>query len=69
MSISLTPQERARFSEWLEDQAKTGQEIIAQMMTMPAAIMEVAIAKERMEATAALIIARKLRETSDDTIG
>lgn len=68
MDLLLSAQERHRFAEWLEYEAMTDKGIIDQLEKMgPAAALFVA--NKKAEAQAALLIARKLRATQDDSIG
>ena len=54
-SLMLTDEERNRFAAWLEREAETGQGIVEQ--------------REKQNIAAAIIIARKLRNTHSETIG
>ena len=60
----LTPQERQRFSEWLESEAETDEGLAKQMEiihTMPQVV-----SRYRAEAFAARIIAAKLRSIQSE---
>lgn len=67
MDLLLTPQERDRFAAWLEHEATVAQGLIAQMEKL-GPMSAPLIARERAEAAAALLIARKLRATHTDTL-
>lgn len=63
----LTPEERDRFAAWLEREAETAKQIVEQMeklgpMTAPL------VQREKAEAAAALLIARKLRSIESVSI-
>lgn len=62
MDLLLTEQERERFAAWLEHEAATAKGLIEQMEKLGPA-MAMLIAREKAEAAAALVIARKLRAT------
>ena len=67
MDLLLTPQERERFATWLEHEAATSKRLIAQMEKlgpMAAALST----REKAEASAALLIAQKLRATFSDSL-
>lgn len=68
MSLLLTQEERDRFASWLENEAATSKGLIEQMEKLGPQFA-IGAQRERNEATAALIIARKLRSTSSDSIG
>lgn len=68
MNLLLTRQERDRFASWLEREAATAQGLIAQMEKLGPHVAPI-VAREKVEAAAALIIAQKLRATIDDSIG
>lgn len=68
MDLLLTDQERDRFAAWLEHEAMTDKGIIDQLEKMGPAMAAVASHKKA-EASAALLIARKLRATQGDSIG
>lgn len=63
----LSDEERKKFADWLENEAATANSMIEQMkkLNLPDAIMQ----REKAEAAAALIIARKLRGTESMSIG
>jgi hypothetical protein len=67
MNLLLTDAERQRFAEWLENEATTAKALIEQMekLGVPAPL----IAREKAEAGAALLIARRLRTTESYSIG
>jgi hypothetical protein len=67
MDLLLTAQERERFAAWLEHEAATAKGLIEQMEKLgpPVALL---VTREKAEATAALVIARKLRATHSDSI-
>lgn len=67
MSPLLTNEERARFVEWLENEAATGEGIAQQMLKI--GTPDFLVKKIRVEVGAALIIAKKLRETHSERIG
>lgn len=64
----LTDQERERFAAYLEQDAKSAEQIIAQMEKMPFGGGETFTKGLRTERAAALIIARKLRSLSSESI-
>ncbi len=68
MDLLLTDQERERFAAWLEHEAATDIGIIDQLEKMGPA-MTIVAAHKKAEASAALLIARKLRATQGDSIG
>ena len=62
--MNLTPQERVRFAEWLECEAATSAGIVAQMERAgTGAFPKFVIEREKSEAVAAILIARRLRAT------
>jgi hypothetical protein len=67
MSMLLTNAERERFARWLENEARTSKVLIEQMekLSMGAVIVQ----HERQEMEAALIIARKIRQTEGFSVG
>lgn len=67
MVPSLTREERERFAAWLEWEAQTDEKLIEQMMKIntPDSLMRL----RRLEVLAAITIARKLRGTTDESIG
>ena len=67
-SLLLTAEERDRFASWLELEAAIGKGLIEQLEKLGPMSAPV-IAREKQESTAALIIARKLRATSSESIG
>jgi hypothetical protein len=67
MSLLLSDAERDRFAAWLEHEAKQSA-LMAKVMEdnkMPDEL----IRRERAEATAAALIARKLRQTESFSVG
>jgi len=68
MDLLLTEQERERFASWLEHEAAVSQGLIEQLEKLGAA-GAIASFREKQEAVAALLIARKLRETQSQSIG
>ena len=62
MELLLNQQERDRFAEWLEHEAATAKGLIEQMEKL-GPHMAPLMAREKAEAGAALLIARKLRST------
>lgn len=66
MDLLLTDQERMRFAAWLEHDAATTQGIVEQMEKLGPHTAPM-VARQKMEAAAALFIARKLRETHSDS--
>lgn len=62
MSLLLTQEERDRFAAWLENEAVSGKLIIEQMEKLGPYTAQL-VAREKAESNAALLIARKLRET------
>jgi hypothetical protein len=68
MDLLLTAQERDRFASWLEHEATVAKGLIEQMEKLGphAALL---VAREKAEAVAALVIARKLRATEGMNIG
>lgn len=64
----MTPQERDYFAAWLEREAHTSTKLIEQMEKLGPAFMP-AMAREKSEALACLLIARKLRATESEDIG
>lgn len=67
MDMLLSDAERARFADWLEHEAETAKAIIGQMEKL--GINEALVKREKLEAAAALMIARKLRGTESMSIG
>ena len=67
MDLLLTAQERDRFATWLEHEAATAKGLIAQMEKLGPHVAPM-VAREKTEAGAALVIARKLRATHSDTV-
>lgn len=67
-SMLLTDQERERFAAWLEHEAGTARGMIEQLEKL-GPMGAPAIAREKTEMTAALIVARKLRATHSESIG
>lgn len=65
--LLLSEQERERFAAWLEQEAATSEAVVEQMskLTVPQAFVD----KERAEANAARIIARRLRATESVAVG
>lgn len=63
----LTPQERDRFATWLEHEASTAKGLIEQLEKLGPHGATMAT-REKTEAAAALVIARKLRATHSDSI-
>lgn len=62
--LLLTREERERFAAWCEREAESANGIIGEMekmKNMPRVLVE----REKMEAAAALIIAKKLRSIED----
>ena len=68
MEYLLTPQERDRFATWLEREAEGSKGLIDQLEKLGPHTAQI-VARERIEASAALLIARKLRATDSDNIG
>lgn len=68
MNLLLTPQERDRFASWLEHEAATAKILIEQMEKLGPHVAPL-VAREKAEAAASLLIARKLRATQSDSIG
>jgi hypothetical protein len=68
MSMLLTEQERERFAAWLEREAATAKSICEQMENLGPHVAPL-VAREKAEAAAALVIARKLRATHSESIG
>ena len=68
MDMLLTPEERERFAAWLEHEAMTARGMIEQLEKLGPHTAPI-IWRQKQEAAAALIIARKLRATSSDSIG
>lgn len=68
MDLLLTPQERDRFAAWLEHEAATAKGLIEQMEKLGPHVAPM-VAREKAEASAALLIARKLRATHSDSLG
>lgn len=67
MDLLLTPQERDRFAAWLEHEAATANGLIEQMEKLGPHVAPM-VAREKAEAGAALLIARKLRATHSDSL-
>ena len=63
MSLLLTPTERNRFASWLEHEARIDEAMAKQMDKIN--VPEAAIKKYLVEATAAIIIAAKLRSIEE----
>lgn len=62
--MNLTAQERIRFAAWLEHEAATSADIAAQMERVGTGVFpKFVVEKEKSEAVAALLIARRLRAT------
>lgn len=68
MNLLLTDQERDRFASWLEHEATVGKGLIEQMEKLGPHAAPL-VAREKQEAAAALVIARKLRATEGMSIG
>ena len=68
MDLLLTQQERDRFAAWLEHEAAVGKGLIEQMEKLGPHAGPL-VAREKAEAAAALLIARKLRSTEGMSIG
>ena len=68
MGLLLTQQERDRFAAWLEHEAAVGKGLIEQMEKLGPHAWPL-VAREKAEAAAALLIARKLRSTEGMSIG
>ena len=68
MDLLLTAQERDRFVAWLEHEAMTDKALIDQLEKLGPAMAAVANHK-KVEASAALLVARKLRAIQRDSIG
>ena len=68
MDLLLTQQERDRFAAWLEHEAYVGKGLIEQMEKLGPHAAPL-VAREKAEAAAALLIARKLRSTEGMSIG
>lgn len=68
MSLLLSQEERDRFATWLEHEATVGRDLIAQMEKLGPHAAPI-VAREKAEAAAALVIARKLRSTEGLSIG
>jgi hypothetical protein len=68
MKLLLTAQERDRFASWLEHEATVGKGLIEQMEKLGPHAAPLVV-REKAEAAAALVIARKLRSTEGMSIG
>lgn len=68
MGMLLTSEERDRFAAWLENEAATAKVLIEQMEKLGPHVAPL-VAREKAEAAAALLIARKLRATESMSIG
>lgn len=66
--LLLTAQERDRFAAWLENEARTADALVEQMLKLGPHAAVIA-RREIEERDAARIIARKLRQIEDQTIG
>jgi hypothetical protein len=64
--ITLTREEREKFAAFLEQDAASGEDLIAQMEKIPTP--EALIKKYRTEALAQRIVAKMLRATEDATL-
>lgn len=60
-TVLLTAAERARFADWLEQEAANSRELIPQLVRLVEA--RPMVDREKREAAAALVIAAKLRGT------
>lgn len=71
MGRLLSDKERDRFATWLEQEAADGDAMAEQMKksAADAPVILVLAMKERAEAFAARVIAKKLRETESMTVG
>jgi hypothetical protein len=67
MDLLLSTQERDRFAAWLEHEAATAKGLIEQMEKLGPHVAPL-VAREKAEAAAALLIARKLRATESMSI-
>lgn len=67
-NLLLTQQERDRFAAWLENEAATSKLLIEQMEKLGPHALPV-LNLERTEMNAAIVIARKLRNTTSESIG
>ena len=68
MNLLLTAQERDRFAAWLENEARTAEGLIARMEKLGPYTAPLVV-REKAEAAAAVVIARKLRATQSMSIG
>ena len=67
--INLTDQEREKFALYLEQDAASNRAMAAQMEKMdPTGTMGMLATKYKNEATAAMIVAAKLRSIETDTV-
>ena len=68
--LLLTPEEKARFVQWLELEASTAEGLIAQMEKLPGmAINALYTQREKQYAIAARLIADRQRRTQSVTLG
>jgi hypothetical protein len=62
----LTQAERDKFAAWLENEARTDMGMVEQMATI--GTPDMVLTRYRQEATAAMLIARKLRSIHDEVV-
>lgn len=67
--LLLTDEERQRFAEWLEMEARSAAAMAQQLGKVGPAVGEALSRKERLYAAAATLIARRLRETESFSVG
>lgn len=67
MNLLLSDAERRRFADWLEHEAETGSELVRQLELLPG-IPTGMVNRQRAEASAAALIAAKLRATESSVI-
>ena len=67
MDLLLTDKERDRFAAWLEHEAATAHGLAQQMEKLGPHVAPM-VQRQKAEAAASLLIARKLRATHSDSI-
>jgi hypothetical protein len=65
----LTDQERQRFADWLEMEADSNEGLAAQMDKIAGPMMGEVSKRQRIEAAAMRLIAKRLRSTESMSIG
>lgn len=65
----LTNEEKQRFLEWLELQAESSRAMLKQFESLPSAVAEVMIRKEKRDLAGFIIVANHLRSGESMAIG